>query len=427
MGTVLRSTATVATALALVAAGAPGASAAPPAKQPTLSISDATVVEGTGGRTPMTFTVSLSAPSSRTVTVDVGTVDGSGTSGTDDYVRALQTLVFAKGETSKAVVVEVVGDALDEPDETFSVDLSRATEAVVRDGVGLGTIVDDDEPPAQTLTVTRAGSGTGTVSSTPAGIDCGSDCSEAFPAGTPVSLTAAPDAGSTYTGWSGDCSGTGACQVTMDAARSVTATFAAVPQEVTLSVSCLVTKGTSFGGACDIAGDGTAVTSADGGITCGADCTQAYTAGTTVTLSAVDGSTYSFDTWSGACAAQGSNPTCTLVLQEDTQVGAVFRSAPAPTPAALTVQCSVSTQIGDFPCNGAGVQVSSADGGISCPGDCEQTYTVGQTVVLTATGSALAAFTGWGGACSSFGTQPTCTLVLQGSTQADAAFQSVLG
>ena len=76
-----------------------------------------------------------------------------------------------------------------------------------------------------TLSVMLAGDGSGTVTSDPSGIDCGPDCSEGFEAGTPVSLTATPEAGSVFDGWSGDCSGMGACQVTMNGPHEVTATF----------------------------------------------------------------------------------------------------------------------------------------------------------------------------------------------------------
>jgi hypothetical protein len=77
----------------------------------------------------------------------------------------------------------------------------------------------------QTLSVTLAGAGTGSVTSSPAGITCPGDCSQAYATGTMVTLTAAPGASSTFAGWSGACVGTGTCQVTMNAAASVTATF----------------------------------------------------------------------------------------------------------------------------------------------------------------------------------------------------------
>ena len=82
--------------------------------------------------------------------------------------------------------------------------------------------------PLITLTVTKSGTGLGSVTSDPAGIDCGATCSYDFPYPTPVTLTAVADPGSQFTGWSGEgCTGTGTCQVTMDQARSVDATFTA--------------------------------------------------------------------------------------------------------------------------------------------------------------------------------------------------------
>ncbi len=71
--------------------------------------------------------------------------------------------------------------------------------------------------PQQTLTVNKTGTGSGTVTSSPAGINCGSTCRAQFTQGTVVTLTASPTAGSTFTGWSGGgCSGTGTCQVTLE-------------------------------------------------------------------------------------------------------------------------------------------------------------------------------------------------------------------
>jgi rubredoxin len=79
--------------------------------------------------------------------------------------------------------------------------------------------------PSYSLSVAKAGTGTGTVTSSPAGINCGSDCSESYAAGTSVTLTASPVTGSTFTGWGGACAGTGPCTLGMIAARNVTANF----------------------------------------------------------------------------------------------------------------------------------------------------------------------------------------------------------
>src|SRR5205807_5766846 len=75
------------------------------------------------------------------------------------------------------------------------------------------------------LVVVLAGTGHGTVTSSPAGIDCGATCAHQYAHGTAVTLTQSPGVDSTFTGWSGACSGTGACTVTMDQSHQVTATY----------------------------------------------------------------------------------------------------------------------------------------------------------------------------------------------------------
>jgi hypothetical protein len=80
-------------------------------------------------------------------------------------------------------------------------------------------------PPPSSFSLTVSRSGPGSVTSSPPGISCGGDCSEAYAAGTAVTLTASPNKNARFVGWSGDCSGTGTCTVTMNAAKSVTARF----------------------------------------------------------------------------------------------------------------------------------------------------------------------------------------------------------
>jgi hypothetical protein len=84
------------------------------------------------------------------------------------------------------------------------------------------------------LAVNLVGSGSGTVSSSPSGINCGSDCSESYDYGTVVSLSAAADSGSSFTGWGGACAGTGVCQLTITADKAVTAKFD--PQAIYLPI-----------------------------------------------------------------------------------------------------------------------------------------------------------------------------------------------
>ncbi len=86
-------------------------------------------------------------------------------------------------------------------------------------------LLDLQPEPYNLLTVKKAGAGSGTVTGT--NIDCGGDCTESYPSGTLITLTATPATGSTFTGWSGECSGTSTCTVTMNADKTVTATFTA--------------------------------------------------------------------------------------------------------------------------------------------------------------------------------------------------------
>jgi chitinase len=135
---------------------------------PTLSIGDTTVTEGDSGTSTATFTISLSAASSKTVSVDWGTSPGTATAGTD-YVTTSGSSTFAPGQTSKTVAIAVNGDTLDEDDENFTVSLSGPTNAAIADGSGLGTITDDDASPSVSVndvTVTEGNSGTVTATFT---------------------------------------------------------------------------------------------------------------------------------------------------------------------------------------------------------------------------------------------------------------------
>jgi hypothetical protein len=128
---------------------------------PTLSIGDVTVTEGNGGAVNATFTVSLSAAHSQTVTVQFSTADGSATAGSD-YVATSGALTFAPGETSQAITVAVLGDRLPEPNETFFVNLSSPTNAGLGDDRGVGTIL-DDEPRLSINDVTKREGRSGTT------------------------------------------------------------------------------------------------------------------------------------------------------------------------------------------------------------------------------------------------------------------------
>ena len=119
---------------------------------PTVSISDASVVEGTGGTTTASFNVTVSTDAHAGVAFDVATADGTGptaaTVADGDYVaRAVTSVSIPAGQTSYAFAVTVNGDTIVEPDETFLAQLSNVSGALVADGEAVRRIVNDDDPP----------------------------------------------------------------------------------------------------------------------------------------------------------------------------------------------------------------------------------------------------------------------------------------
>jgi ribosomal protein L35AE/L33A len=121
---------------------------------PGLSISNATVTEGNNGTVEAVFSVNLSGASSRTITVDFAMADATATA-PRDYVVTTGRLTFAPKETGQSIVVRVNGDNLNEPDETFLVNLSNAINAVIGQNHGTGTILNDDVNAAPTVNITQ--------------------------------------------------------------------------------------------------------------------------------------------------------------------------------------------------------------------------------------------------------------------------------
>ena len=217
------------------------------------------------------------------------------------------------------------------------------------------------------LTANLAGAGSGTVTSAPAGIQCGSDCNETYNHDTQVALTATPTTGSVFSGWSGACTGTGTvCVVAITEARSVTATFSVATHLLTASLA-----GT---------GSGT-VTSTPAGISCGVDCSEVYSHNTQMTLTATPATGSGFSGWSGACTGSG---TCTVTMTQAHSVMATFSSY------VLKVRLS-----------GAGIgTVTSTTAGINCGTDCSEAYGADTGLTLIATPMEGSAFSGWSGACT---------------------------
>jgi hypothetical protein len=251
-------------------------------------------------------------------------------------------------------------------------------------------------PPPVTLSVTKSGSGSGTVTSNPAGINCGSTCSAQFTGGTPVTMTATADAGSTFTGWSNGtgsvtCTGTGTCAATLNATSAVQATFV-------LNVTQFsVTPGTATANG----GGGTVQCSADGGAAgpCGS-----YNVGTAVTITASPNTISNFTGWSGgtgnAAGCTSTGPCVITSLTANTTVTANFNRP------VLSVQVS-----------GTGTVNSSPAGISNCTTNCSAPYDKSTVVALSASGSG---FTGWsGGGCSGTG---TCQVTVTSNVSVTATF-----
>ena len=110
---------------------------------PTISINDVSIIEGNVGTKTATFTLTLSGPSVEAIAVRCTTANGTATAGTD-YNSINTVVIFQPGVVTRTVDVQIIGDTTMEPDETFSVNLSEPFGTTIADGIGVGTILDDD-------------------------------------------------------------------------------------------------------------------------------------------------------------------------------------------------------------------------------------------------------------------------------------------
>ena len=184
--------------------------------------------------------------------------------------------------------------------------------------------------PAQMVLLSVSPAGQGSVTSSPTGIACGTDCRHTYRAGTAVTLTATPASGWVFAGWSGGCVGTTTCVVFLDAPSTVRATFTAssappAPSPPAPSPpappSPPLPPPTTYNLTVTVAGSGR-VTSSPGGIDCGGDCSEAFAGGTSVTLTPIPGGVLAtFIGWAGACTGTGS---CSVTMDGDKTVVALF-------------------------------------------------------------------------------------------------------
>jgi hypothetical protein len=231
----------------------------------------------------------------------------------------------------------------------------------------------DESPfPSQyELTVSKSGAGGGVVGSVPPGIDCGGDCGEAYPYGAVVTLTVTADTGSTFTGWSGACTGSGACVVTMNGTKIVTANFSLNSYALTTA-----TAG---------AGSGAVTLSPAGGT---------YSHGTVVTVTNMPAAGSTFTGWSGTCMGSGA---CVVTMNGSKIVTATFT---------LNTYILTTATAG---AGGGAVTLSPAGG----------TYSHGTVVTVTNMPAAGSIFTGWSGACTG---SDACVVTMNGTKSVTATF-----
>jgi hypothetical protein len=235
------------------------------------------------------------------------------------------------------------------------------------------TFTDNTAPTASyALTVSKLGTGSGTVSNSPAG--------SSFPAGTAVTLTATPGAGSTFGGWGGACSGTaGTCTVTMSAARTVTATFTAGTYTITASAG------------------------ANGSITPSGATAVAYGGSQTYTIRAASGYQVKSVTVDGSPVGGLSSYTFNNVKGNHSISATFTRVVYSSTNRTLKI-----SKIG----SGNGLVTTSPSGTV---------FKAGTEVTLTVVPEDGSTFVEWSGACS--GNEPSCKVVLNTNMSVTATFE----
>ncbi|MGN6275678.1 MAG: InlB B-repeat-containing protein [Solirubrobacterales bacterium] len=250
---------------------------------------------------------------------------------------------------------------------------------------------------ARTLRVTRGGSGGGTVTSSPSGIACGTDCAAEFNEGAKVTLFAVPDPHSRFAGWSvtgaEPCPGTGSCTLIMSRNVEVTATFEEPAQEP-LTVSTTGAAGT--------------VTSEPAGIECPSSCEEHFAEGRLVTLTAHPAAHSRFVEWLGVGCDESTQPICKITMTQAESITARFEPIPQ-----LPLSVAVSG-------SGQG-SVTSYPTGISCPDACGASFDEGSSVYLMAAPSPGSSFAGFsGGGCS--GASTICSVTMGPPVSVTAEF-----
>jgi subtilisin family serine protease len=248
-------------------------------------------------------------------------------------------------------------------------------------------------PTKYQLSVGKSGTGSGTVSSSPSGITCGSVCSATYASGTSVTLTPIADASSSFIGWNGCDSVSGNnCIVTLQASRSVTAQFDIIPVVINYTLSA-AKSGTGSG----------VLTSNPAGVNCGSDCSESYASNTVVAVTAMPSAGSVFSKWLSVCTSSSTQfvPTCPVLMNADKNLIAEFLLNTTPVNYSLSITKS-GTGFG---------AVTSNPAGINCGSQCTANYMNNVQVVLSPAANAGSIFGGWSGCDSISGFDCIVTMV----------------
>jgi endo-1,4-beta-xylanase len=318
-------------------------------------------------------------------------------------------------------------------------------------------------PGGMALTVTRAGSGSGTITSSPAGINCGATCSASFASGASVTLTAVAATGSTFAGWSGACSGTATCTISMTAARSVTATFTATAVGGTVSINAGGSAAGTFGADAFFAGGNTFSTTnaIDTSQITGTVPPQAVfqterwgeltytipglTPGNAVTVTlyfaesfwtaagqrtfnvAINGATVltAFDIFASAGGANRAIArTFNTTVNGSGQVVIQFTRGGGPDNpkiSGITVAPGGANTLTVTRAGAGTGTVTSSPSGINCGATCSASFAISMSVTLTAAAASGSTFAGWSGACTGTG---ACTVSMTAARSVTATFNT---
>ena len=241
----------------------------------------------------------------------------------------------------------------------------RVVDDASRFGEALQTITVNDPGAPNQFTLTVSADTNGTVTSEPAGIDCGGDCSEMYDADTNVRLTATPVSGFAFDRWGGDCLGDPGFNITTVVMNA----------DKTCSAGYLTNSSNSL--AVSVTGGGT-VTDTNGAINCGTDCFENYSGpGTSVELFATPTTGWLFDQWSGSCFAFASNPIHAFA----TVTGDITCDASFVTPSnPVMLTLNINTDQGRVFEHYAGLDCNHPGGATTTT--CTATYNSGMDIVL---------------------------------------------